>query len=75
MHLRDDFEITYSYPSSPNAVAYGFAKQGCYTVARVKNRATHYIAAFATKAEAEADIESRQADLDAAPSELQVNDR
>ena len=61
IHTRQKYEVGYSYPSSPNAVQYGYAKQGCYTVARVERKGTHYVAAFATKAEAEKDAAEREA--------------
>ena len=44
--------IEYSYPSSPNACAYGFAKAGCYTVQVIESGKVLSIAGYATLEEA-----------------------
>ncbi len=41
-------EVVYSYPSSPNADLFGFARTGCYTI-RQGDKA---LAGYATKVEA-----------------------
>lgn len=45
-------EIGYSYPSSPNAVSFGFDKTGCYHISLEDELGSMTIAAYATREQA-----------------------
>ncbi len=47
------YEVRYAYPSSPNAVQYGFAKSGCYTVCRVKGKTEMTLSGHEMKSQAQ----------------------
>ena len=51
-------EISWSYPTSPNARTFGFYKTGCYSVAMVNIASEFHLAGFATFAEAKAHADS-----------------